>query len=94
MVLVVVTTLSVVMQLGILVAVAYGLRWFQGKIKEIEAVVRSHASMVSGISIDVRETVRNVKSVTNNVAELSERIKSTVDETAGYMGGNFDALTG
>ena len=86
MVLVVATTVSVAMQVGILVAVVYGLRRLHAKIKEIEAMVRSHASMIGEMSTDIRETVRSIKSVTNNVAELSVRIKSTVDETADVYG--------
>jgi methyl-accepting chemotaxis protein len=86
MVLVVATTVSVAMQLGILVAVVYGLRRLHAKIKDIEAILRSHASMIGEVATDVRETVRSIKSVTNNVVELSGRIKSTVDETAEVYG--------
>jgi methyl-accepting chemotaxis protein len=86
MILVVVTTVSVAMQLGILVAVVYSLRRLRAKIKEIEAIMRSHASMIGEIATDVRETVRSIRSVTDNVVELSGRIKSTVDETAEVYG--------
>jgi methyl-accepting chemotaxis protein len=86
MVLVVVTTVSVAMQVGILVAVVYGLGRLRAKIKEIEAMIRSHASMIGELSANIRETVRSIKSVTNNVAEFSARIKGTVDETVEVYG--------
>ena len=82
MVLVVATTVSVVIQIGLGAALLWGLRRVRAKIKEIEAIGRSHGFTAGEMATVLRETSDSLKRVAHNAAELSERIKSTVDEAA------------
>jgi hypothetical protein len=82
MVLVVATTVSVVIQISLGVVVLWGLNRLRAKSKEIEAIGCSHGITASEIAIVLRETLGSLQRVANNAADLSERIKSTVDEAA------------
>ena len=86
MVLVVATTVSVVIQIGLGVAVLWGLGRLRAKIKEIGAIGRSHGLTAGEMVTVLRETLGSLKRVAHNAAELSERVKSTADEAAEVSG--------
>jgi methyl-accepting chemotaxis protein len=89
MVFVAATTLSVAIQLGMVAAVFFGLRRLHAKIKEIEGRARSHGPTVAKMAADLGEALGSLKRVTNNVAEISQRIKSTVNGAADLSGRLF-----
>jgi methyl-accepting chemotaxis protein len=67
----------------------FGLRRLHAKIKEIEGRARSHGPTVAKMAADLGEALGSLKRVTNNVAETSQRIKSTVNGAADLSGRLF-----
>jgi methyl-accepting chemotaxis protein len=67
----------------------FGLRRLHAKIKEIEGRARSHGPTVAKMAADLGEALGSLKRVTNNVAEISQRIKSTVNGAADLSGRLF-----
>jgi methyl-accepting chemotaxis protein len=89
MVFVAATTLSVAIQLGMVAAFFFGLRRLYAKIKQIEGMARSHGPAIGKMAADLREALVSFKRVTNNAAEISQRIKSTVNGAADVSGRLF-----
>jgi hypothetical protein len=73
-------TLAVLLQLGFVVALLFGMRTLSAKIREMRAKSSSGGPALRDLVTTARQTLDNINRVAKGTAELTERIKPVVEE--------------
>jgi methyl-accepting chemotaxis protein len=75
-------TLAVLIQLGFLVALLFGMQRLRAKIKETQAAASSRGPNLRELATTAKETLDSINRVARNTAELTERIKTVADDAS------------
>ena len=75
-------TLAVLLQLGFVVALLFGIRTLSAKIREMRAKSGSGGPALRDLVTTARDTLDHINRVAKDTAELTERIKPVVQQAA------------